>query len=208
MAGLQRKLAIALSKLPKHPCNDASLEQYVTEGDFAARWLTAMVEAGDLGTDTAVVDLGAGNGILGIGAVLLGAPESTLVEIDEDALGAARAGAATLHLESSVNFLSADIHEWQEWPAELACDLVVMNPPWGFQTHAADRPFIEAALSSPAKAIHLLHSAEASHPQAMARDGGWKTEVILEGEFRLPPSYSHHSQRNRSTPVKCWRFTR
>lgn len=208
MAGLQRQLSITLSKLPKHPCNDASLEQYVTEGDFAARWLTAMAEVGDLQEGVRVVDLGAGNGILGIGAILLGAASATLVEIDEEALGAARAGADSLGFSDSITCLEADLSEWQEWPSELSCDLVVMNPPWGFQTHAADRPFIEMALASPAKAIHLLHSAEATHPAAMARDGGWKSEILLEGEFRLPASYPHHSSRNRSTPVKCWRFTR
>ena len=30
---------MALSRLPKHPCNDVELEQYQTEGDLAARWL-------------------------------------------------------------------------------------------------------------------------------------------------------------------------
>ena len=34
-----RHLAIALSKLPSHPCNSVELEQYQTEGDLAALWL-------------------------------------------------------------------------------------------------------------------------------------------------------------------------
>ena len=61
-----RHLAMALSKLPPHPQHDVSLEQYATEGDFAARWIAEIIQRGDLDQDTRVVDLGAGNGILGI----------------------------------------------------------------------------------------------------------------------------------------------
>ena len=78
-----RQLAMALSKLPHHQQRDVALEQYATEGDFAARWIAEMVERGDLNEDTRVVDLGAGNGILGIGCLLAGAASALLVEMDE-----------------------------------------------------------------------------------------------------------------------------
>ena len=77
-----RHLAMALSNLPTHPQRDVSLEQYATEGDFAARWIAEIVQRGDLGEDTRVVDLGAGNGILGIGCLLAGAESVLLVEQD------------------------------------------------------------------------------------------------------------------------------
>ena len=208
MASAQRKLAIALSRLPPHPCKDASLEQYATEGDFAARWLTAIVEVGDLENGIQVVDLAAGNGILGIGAVLLGAGSATLVELDSNALDAARNGVSSLGLSDSVECVQADVTDWLQWPEERECGLVVMNPPWGYQSKGADRPFIEAALASPANAIHLLHAGDATHPPAMAREAGWSAEVLLEGEFRIPATYAHHLSRERSTSVKCWRFTR
>ena len=77
-----RHLAMALSNLPAHPQRDASLEQYATEGDFAARWIAEIVQRGDLGEETRVADLGAGNGILGIGCLLAGAKSVLLVEWD------------------------------------------------------------------------------------------------------------------------------
>ena len=77
-----RHLAMALSNLPPHPQHDVSLEQYATEGDFAARWIAEMVERGDLDEATKVADLGAGNGILGIGCYLAGAASTLLVEKD------------------------------------------------------------------------------------------------------------------------------
>ena len=78
-----RHLAISLSKLPPHPCNDVSLEQYQTEGDLAAMWLHK-IDTIDGFEGKKVVDLGAGNGILGHGAQLLGA-DVTFVECDPDA---------------------------------------------------------------------------------------------------------------------------
>ena len=77
-----RHLAMELSKLPPHPQHNVELEQYATEGDFAARWIAEMIERGDLDASTRVVDLGAGNGILGIGCHLVGCASTLLVEVD------------------------------------------------------------------------------------------------------------------------------
>ena len=75
-----RHLAIALSKLPPNPCNSVELEQYQTEGNLAALWLS-QIDGKDGLEGKTVLDLGAGNGILGHGAQLLGA-EVTFVECD------------------------------------------------------------------------------------------------------------------------------
>ena len=50
------------------------MEQYTTSGDIAASWLAQIAAFGDLSTDSSIADLGAGNGILGIGAALMGVP--------------------------------------------------------------------------------------------------------------------------------------
>ncbi|MBO57654.1 MAG: hypothetical protein CMA77_01490 [Euryarchaeota archaeon] len=208
MAGELRRLAIALSKLPKHPQRSSELEQYVTEGDFAARWIAAILESGDLNEQSKVVDLGSGNGILGIGLILAGAESVTLVEIDEDATEAAKIGVTKLGIEGRARLITEDVSTWENWPTEIKCDILIMNPPWGFQKSRADRPFLELAFSSPASVIHLLHSADAKHPQGMARDAGWKSEMILEGQIRLPAQYEHHKRAMSESPVKCWRFSR
>ena len=61
-----KHLAIELSKLEPHPCNSVELEQYATEGDLAAFWLLAIDQLDNL-ENKSVLDLGAGNGILGLG---------------------------------------------------------------------------------------------------------------------------------------------
>ena len=68
----QRHLAMRLSSLEPHPCQSVELEQYPTEGNLAAAWLTK-IDLGDGLAGKHVLDLGAGNGVLGIGAAFLGA---------------------------------------------------------------------------------------------------------------------------------------
>jgi predicted RNA methylase len=189
-----RQLAMALSNLPPHPQHDVSLEQYATEGDFAARWVAEIVQRGDLDQETKVVDLGAGNGILGIACHLAGAKSTLLVEKDE-----------TCHHDyEGVGWLLGDIKEWNQKDV----DLVIMNPPWGTQTSMADRPFLESAFSSDAKVIYLLHSSRATHILPLAESYDWSGEIVLEGAFRLPAKYGHHRSREGTTRVTVWRLTR
>jgi len=200
-----KHLAIKLSKLQPHPCLDVQLEQYATEGDLASYWMLAVDQLDELDGKT-VLDLGAGNGVLGIACLLLGAKHVHFVECDEDALEVLRT-----NLESMSNEESWTIHPTRlgtdDWTIPET-DLIVMNPPWGVQMARADRPFIEAALSTQCAAIHLLHSRGSKHIGGMVRDAGWKYEHVIATTFRLPALYGHHSKRSSDTEVLCWRIHR
>ena len=189
-----RHLAMELSKLPPHPQHDVKLEQYATEGDFAARWIAEIIQLGDLDDSTRVVDLGAGNGILGIGCHLAGAASTLLVEIDSDCQ----------HDFSGVEWLIGDVNDW---PGEDV-DLIIMNPPWGVQTPKADRSFLEMAFNSQAKVIYMLHSSRSTHLEPLAESRGWVGEIVLKGAFRIPATYAHHQSQNDVTEVSVWRFVR
>lgn len=202
-----KHLAIQLSKLTPHPCRDVTLEQYATEGDLAAYWMLAVDQLDGL-EGKAVADLGAGNGILGIGALLLGARRVVFVETDEEALEVLRSNVASLEegLADRVDIIAAHVG-LDDLPLDNV-DLVVMNPPWGVQRERADRPFLEAAFTSAGRAVHLLHSDRASHVEAVAASHDWEAEAVLRTEFRLPPTYKHHAKRTGTTDVQCWRFHR
>lgn len=202
-----KHLAMNLSKLQPHPCTDVTLEQYATEGDLAAYWLLAVEELDGFEGKT-VLDLGAGNGVLGLGALMLGAAKVVLVETDADAMDVLRQNVnglgPALAQRAVVKQATLGIDE----VATEGVDIVMMNPPWGVQKAKADRPFLETAFSSEASVIHLLHSDRAAHVVAMASDHGWHGEAVLRTEFRLPATYAHHAQRRGSTDVMCWRFHR
>ena len=74
-----------LSGLEQIQSLSIELEQYATDGDLAARWLTDISTFGDLHEGCSVVDLGAGNGALGLGAMALGAGGAILIESDAEA---------------------------------------------------------------------------------------------------------------------------
>ena len=189
-----RHLAMELSKLPPHPQHDVDLEQYATEGDFAARWIAEIIERGDLNKSTRVVDLGAGNGILGIGCHLVGSASTLLVEIDPKCK----------HEYDGVEWLIGDVQDWTRDDV----DLIIMNPPWGAQTPKADRPFLEAAFNSSATVVYALHSTHSTHLIPLGESLNWNGEVVLSGAFRLPAKYTHHQSKKELTEVSVWRFER
>lgn len=209
----QRHLAMALSRLPPHPAHDVALEQYATPGDLAAHWL-ATIDLHDPLVGTHVADLGCGNGVLGLGALLLGARRATLVDADPACLTTAEAAATLLDLADPGRLTLLHHHLAEAWPHHLtaahAPDLIIANPPWGTQAHHGDRPFLLALLAAPpaTRAIHLLHHAEATHPAALARDAGWSVEPLFEAVFPLPAAYTHHTSHQSETRARGWRFSR
>jgi len=195
---------MALSSLEPHPQHDESLEQYATEGDLAAQWLLAMHEYGDL-HEHHVVDVGAGNGILGLGAMLLGATSAVLIDADEAVCAVAETNATALGVGASV--LHRHVTAAQDLSAEAGCT-VVANPPWGVRTTGADRPVLNAIFGCTASVVHLMHHADAGHVEALAQGAGWASEEVLRATFRLPPVHAHQRSGRRSTEVVCRRFVR
>jgi len=201
-------LAIELSKLEPHPCNSVELEQYVTEGDLAAFWLLAVDQLDDL-ENKSVLDLGAGNGILGLGAAYLGANEILLIEADRDAHEISKNNIAKVNqkFDTKINSIKAMIGI-DKIELSKKYDIIIMNPPWGFQTEKADRPLLEFSFGLNADSIYVLHSAKEKHLQALAKDFGYEGEIVFETDFRLPAKYSHHVKKNSMTEARCWRFYR
>ncbi len=198
-----RRLAILLSGLAPLPFNFVELEQYSTDGDLAARWLADIAAFGDLTEGCTVADLGAGNGVLGLGTLAMGAGRSILVEADPSACATALENAESLGLAQSAEIVEAALGSD---PVDLSeADMVVSNPPWGRQTPKSDRPFLDAILSTGVPA-HLMHSAEATHIQPLFEDAGWTVERYGEADFALPAAYSHHSRQRGRTRAAFWRL--
>ena len=191
-----------LSSLPPHPCGDIELEQYTTSGDIAAAWLAQIAAFGDLSTDSSIADLGAGNGILGIGAALMGVSQVVLVEVDEQACSVAFQSIEQAGVSDSVEIFRKRVDDSLDLSG---ADLIISNPPWGTQKPKSDRPFLDAIIRSNTIA-HLMHSAEATHIETIFKSAGWEVERYWETDFALPAAYSHHYSRQGKTRVGFWRL--
>ena len=192
-----------LSGLIPHPCGVVELEQYSTDGNLAARWLVDIATFGDLNHGDTIADLGSGNGVLGVGALAMGAGRAILIEADQEACNTALtnieqsgfSGSAVV-IQASLGIDSIDIE---------SADVIISNPPWGRQSSKADRPFLDAILSARVPS-HLMHSAEASHIEPAFKGQGWSVERYGEADFALPAAYSHHSRERGKTRAAFWRL--
>ena len=201
-----KHLAIELSKLQQHPQHSVELEQYSTEGDLASFFVLAIDQL-DLLEQKTVIDVGAGNGVLGLGCAMIGASNVVLVEADEEVLSVASANADKVMNKHNCNIEAVRCMIGQEAaPEYLDVDIVVMNPPWGFQSPRADRPLLEYGFSLQPQSMYVLHSQQAGHLKGIAKSHGYDWEVVFESNFRLPPKYSHQSRKMGETQIKCWRF--
>ena len=184
-----------------------SLEQYATEGDLAAYWMLGIDQLDDV-SGKHILDLGAGNGVLGLGLVILGASRATFVEADEEVCGILEENCARLAKKFDFEYEIINAKIGSQNLDIPQCDIVVSNPPWGVQQAKADRPILELAFSLNCQAVHILHSAQATHMLGLAKEMGWNNEAIIKTEFRLPPTYTHHKKGKASADVMCWRFYR
>jgi len=131
---------------------DADREQYSTPATVASELLHFAFMNRDI-EDRVVYDLGCGNGILGIGAKLLGAKEVVGIDSDRKVIEVANANSKRLGVE--IEFRRCDVRE-----VKGKGDTVVMNPPFGAQRKNihADRLFLEKAFEI-APVVYSIHNA-------------------------------------------------
>jgi putative methylase len=196
----KRQLEMTLQGLGHTASRSAKLEQYPTPADIAADMLWEAMTAGDIEGRT-VADLGCGNGILSIGAKLLGASRSVGVDADPAAIEVARANAARLGLD--IEFMASDVAA-----VEGGFDTVLQNPPFGAQTRHADRAFI-------AKAVRLAPVAYSFHQEVtqefvatMVRALGAECELVKRYKFEIPYAFEFHRKAKGGVSVVLLRFKR
>jgi len=200
----QRHLAMRLSSLVPHPCQSVELEQYPTEGNLAAAWLTK-IDLGDGFEGKHVLDLGAGNGILGIGAAFLKARHVTMVECDPITVDTLQNNIRDVDGTSMCTIIEAMV-DGTALNLEQPVDMVIMNPPWGVQTQRADRVFFETIFAMEIPIVHFIHSIDAEHLLPLAHSNGYELHSIYQDDFRLPAAYAHHSKNKASTRIRCYRL--
>jgi putative methylase len=196
----QKQLAMQLSKLVSVKDKKVNLEQYQTDSEIAAEILWAAFMQGDI-EDKSIADFGCGNGILGIGALLLGAKKAMLVDIDNKCINAANDNLKLLKLKATL--LNCDISKVQG-----RFDTVLQNPPFGTKTEHADKAFLLKAMES-ADVVYSFHkSSTESFVNAVAEDNGFKVVNKWLFKFPIKQSFEFHKKKVAYVDVGCYRLAK
>ncbi len=202
------KLAIILSKLEVFNDPKVRQEQYPTDSEVAASILWNAYLLGDI-EGKVIVDLGCGTGILGIGALLLGAKRVFLIDMDYKVLEQAKNNILKVKSESSMynNIdLKAELRLADVGGVKLKVDVVIENPPFGTKVKHSDRLFLEKALEI-APIVYSFHKSESkSFLEGFAAQKNAKITHIWNFRFPLKASFEFHRRQIHRINVSCFRF--
>ena len=199
----QKKLEIILQQHVK-PFGKPKieLEQYHTPCGIAAAVVHQMHGNGDVEGLT-VCDLGCGTGMLAIACSLMGADTVHGVDCDPDALALLRENLATFDDDDGVQ---VQLHEMQAENFSEACDVLVMNPPFGTRAKGADMMFLKTA-SQVAQVIYSMHkSSTRKHVEKAAAACGLIGRPIAQLRYNLDKTYDFHKKKSLDIEVDLWRF--
>lgn len=196
-------LAVALSKVKGFEKPKVREEQYQTEPEIAAEMLWLMHMRGDLDCKT-IADLGCGAGMLGLGALLLGAEKVFFVDKDKEAMETAKQNYDYLRKDYEIGdavFVLKDVSEFNE-----KVDSVVENPPFGTRQEHADRDFLEKALSL-ADSVWSFHKTSTERfVLAFAEDTGFRAAEKIRFRFPIRAAHDFHTRKIHRIDVTLYRL--
>jgi len=187
-----------LQSLDPIPRPAATSEQYATPASIAAEVLYLAHGHGDI-AGRSVVDLGCGNGILAIGAMLLGASRAVGVDSDPEAIDVARRNATRAKV--NVDWRSMDVNGFRE-----SFETVVMNPPFGAQSRRADRPFLDAAMAISRVVYTFLNAKAEDFVRKRISASRGRTVERHEYAFPIPHLFPFHRDAAREIDVVLYRI--
>ncbi|MFH1398746.1 MAG: METTL5 family protein [Candidatus Woesearchaeota archaeon] len=194
------RLAIVLSRMQGFDKPNPGLEQYQTDAEVAASVLWNAFMQGDI-KGKIVADLGSGTGILGLGALALGARFVFFVEVDEAALRLAKHNYEAIASEGEPHFFKGDVASFDQH-----VEVVIQNPPFGVQQSHADRVFLEKAFEI-ADVVYSLHKLESKgFVESFAAEHGFKVTHVWHYSFPLKQTMGFHTHRITRIRVGCWRL--
>lgn len=196
----RRQLEILLSSLKVNPRPKLRFEEYNLDPQSASTMLYIALSQGDL-LSKEVIDLGCGNGILSIGAAILGAKRVVGVDIDVDSIGVAKENAKNLNVR--VDFASGSIE-----CVRGAFDTTIMNPPFGSWNKGLDVRFLEKAIGV-SEVVYSIHKASNTSRSFLSRkvEGfGRETRRLGQIQITLPRLYEFHQKAKYKVSADLYRI--
>lgn len=193
-----KHLARFLMKLKDFDNPIIELEQYTTPGDVAAELLWSANMKG-LVKNKEILDLGAGTGILGIGALLLGAKKVIFLETDTSAIKILKENLT--FVENHYEIGAYEISQRDVSSAKNFFDLVIMNPPFGTKTKRADFVFLTKAFSLSNNILTIHKSSTKQFILKTISENKFLIEDIFDFKYPLKKTFEHHNKLVRFIEV-------
>ena len=202
----KKRLAMALSGLKGFEKAKVRVEQYMTDSEIASEIVWYGLYKGDI-DEKVIADYGAGTGILGIGALLMGARKVYFVESDSLALETAKENLGKVQSEHTIGgeavFLCQDVKKFDK-----KADVVLQNPPFGVKEKHADKEFLEKAFET-ADVVYSFHKIESkTFLNRFSKDKNFEITDYFEFDFPLKATMEFHRKKIEKIKVGCWRFER
>lgn len=201
----KKRLAVELSRLQGFGKVSVLLEQYATPSEIAADWLWKAAFKQDIAGKVSV-DAACGPGILGCGALLLGAKKVYFVDKSPDVVELAKKNVEALEQAYDIGkseFVCADI---ADFVVRGGADTVLQNPPFGTKIRHHDKQFLEKAFAV-GKTVYSMHkTTTAPFVEAMARDYRFMITDVWPYDFRIAASLPWHRRRAYMVKVAVWRM--
>jgi putative methylase len=200
----KKELCMSLSRLKTFENPDMQSEQYPTDSEIAgdALWKANML--GDI-EGKVIVDLGAGTGILGLGACFLGAKKAFLVEKDKAALEIAHENKLSMEEDTGIK-LNVELINKDIFVFEKKADVVFMNPPFGTKDAGADTKFLERAFKL-APVVYSFHkSSTKPYIDKLSVENGFSVTHYFDYHFPLKNTLPFHKRRIERVRVGFWRM--
>jgi putative methylase len=195
----KKSLAVALSKVEGFQNPVLNLEQYETTSEIASTLLWLALMNNDI-EGKIVCDLGAGTGILGIGAFLLDARKVIFVEKEEKAVDILKRNI------EEYTVIDYDIQMIDVTLFNTKCETIIMNPPFGAQTKNADRPFLDCAFRNSLITYSVLPTISEKFYLAYAKENNKQMIIYEKARLRLPKRFEHHKKNAEHIEVMIVAF--
>ncbi|MDP3728998.1 MAG: METTL5 family protein [bacterium] len=200
----KKDLEVLLSRLQSFAQPKVKLEQYQTPSSIAADLLWDAYQKGHIKGKT-IADLGCGTGILGLGALVLGAKKVFFVDIDADALILAKENLKLLEKNLDMKlFASFTCVPLSSFSKKV--DVVFQNPPFGTKDIHADKAFLEKALSLSALVYSFHKFSTKKFVEDFAEQKHFHLVEMYRYKFSVKAQFDFHISRVKYIDVGCWCF--
>jgi len=202
----KKRLAIILSKLKDKKGKKVSFEQYRTDSEIASSVLWFMFMK-DKERMERVADLGCGNGIFGIGCLLLGSERVYFVDKDSEMIRIAKENYERVKEEGMFEgkgiFINKDVRE-----INIRAGVVIENPPFGTKKKGEDIVFLEKAFSI-AEVVYSFHKTSTKEfIIEFGRKKGFEVSNVFDFRMSIGKQFDFHKKPRKFIEVSCFRFER